>query len=167
MIQNKKKIHNSIDPLKAIIDNPELPVSTRRRAQILYDLRILKLSAIEASRKNNVTRQAIYGILKRFRNTSVETYTYDELILKLSDRFRPGRPKKKKTNINTIIELTPREKEVLLWIAAGKSNSIIAELLGISTSTVNYHVKQIFRKLEVYERTLAVVKAIRLGIIEV
>lgn len=61
--------------------------------------------------------------------------------------------------------LTIREREILLWAAEGKSDPVIAEILGISHSTVRFHIKNIFRKLEVNERTLAVVKAIRMRMI--
>ena len=64
-----------------------------------------------------------------------------------------------------IIVLTAREKEILLWAADGKSDSVIAEILGISHSTVRFHMNNIFRKLHANERTLATVKAIRHGLI--
>ncbi|OYW53637.1 MAG: hypothetical protein B7Y80_15155 [Hyphomicrobium sp. 32-62-53] len=62
-------------------------------------------------------------------------------------------------------DLTPREKEILLWAAEGKSDPVIAEIVGISYSTVRFHMSNIFRKLNAYERTLAVAKAIRQGLI--
>lgn len=63
------------------------------------------------------------------------------------------------------ISLTDREREILLWMSEGKSDSIIAEIIGISYATVRYHMNNIFLKLGVNERTLAVVKAIRHGLI--
>jgi DNA-binding CsgD family transcriptional regulator len=42
---------------------------------------------------------------------------------------------------------------------------VIADILMIKHSTVRFHIKNIFHKLEVNERTLAVVKAIKLGLI--
>jgi DNA-binding CsgD family transcriptional regulator len=53
-------------------------------------------------------------------------------------------------------ELTPRESEVLGWIAHGKQNSEIAQLLFISPHTVRKHVENIFEKLDVRTRTAAV-----------
>ena len=64
-----------------------------------------------------------------------------------------------------LVKLTKREQDILLWAAEGKSDSIIAEILGIRHPTVRFHFKNIFEKLEANERTLAVVKAIRLGLI--
>lgn len=63
------------------------------------------------------------------------------------------------------VSLTSREREILLWAAEGKSDPVIAEIIGISYPTVRYHMNNIFRKLEANERTLAVVKAIRYGLI--
>jgi DNA-binding CsgD family transcriptional regulator len=52
--------------------------------------------------------------------------------------------------------LTAREAEVLGWIARGKPNAEIAELLFISPNTVRTHVENIFEKLHVRTRTAAV-----------
>lgn len=64
-----------------------------------------------------------------------------------------------------IIHLTPREKEILLWAAEGKGDGVIAEILGISYSAVRFHMNNVFHKIGVNDRTLAVAKAIRLGLI--
>jgi len=55
--------------------------------------------------------------------------------------------------------LTLRESEVLLWIAKGKSNRDIGEILGLSARTVNKHLEQIYVKLGVENRASAAVKA--------
>lgn len=51
--------------------------------------------------------------------------------------------------------VTEREAEVLLWIARGKSNRDIAEILSLSPRTVNKHLEQIYAKLGVENRTAA------------
>ena len=48
--------------------------------------------------------------------------------------------------------LTVREGQVLLWIAKGKSNRDIGEILGLSARTVNKHLEQIYVKLGVENR---------------
>jgi DNA-binding CsgD family transcriptional regulator len=63
------------------------------------------------------------------------------------------------------IRLTAREKEILLWAAEGKSDAVIAEIIGISHATIRFHMNNIFKKLNANERTLATVKAIRHGLI--
>ncbi|RLU00816.1 DNA-binding response regulator [Ketobacter sp.] len=58
--------------------------------------------------------------------------------------------------------LTEREAEVLLWIAHGKTNREIAQILDMSPRTVNKHLEQVFKKLGVENRTAAASVAIRL-----
>lgn len=54
------------------------------------------------------------------------------------------------------IKLSPREAEILDWVAAGKSNDDIACILKISLNTVKTHLKRIFMKLGVENRMTAV-----------
>lgn len=61
--------------------------------------------------------------------------------------------------------LSPRELECLTWVGHGKSSWDIGAILGISENTVNFHMKQILRKLGTSSRTVAVVIAIRSGLI--
>lgn len=63
--------------------------------------------------------------------------------------------------------LTAREIEVLELLAEGMSNKAIAERLGISDQTVKFHVAQITSKLGVANRTEAVRRAIRRGLLTV
>jgi LuxR family quorum sensing-dependent transcriptional regulator len=60
-------------------------------------------------------------------------------------------------------ELTLREREVLQWIAAGKSSWDVSVILGISERTVNWLIARAGRKLNAVNRTHAVVNAIRAG----
>ncbi|TWF54876.1 response regulator transcription factor [Neorhizobium alkalisoli] len=55
--------------------------------------------------------------------------------------------------------LTQRESEVLMWIAKGKSNKDIGDILGLSSRTVNKHLEQIYVKLGVENRASAAVRA--------
>ncbi len=64
--------------------------------------------------------------------------------------------KKKGTDMNALQPLTPREREVLKWLKCGKTSWAIARILRISERTVNYHVNNIMRKLDVSNRTQAV-----------
>ncbi len=63
--------------------------------------------------------------------------------------------------------LTGREMEVLLEVAAGNSNKIIADHLKISEQTVKTHMKIILAKLAANDRTHAVTIALKRGIIEI
>lgn len=62
-------------------------------------------------------------------------------------------------------DLSQRELDVIRWIGEGKSNAVIADILGISKNSVDSYVKRIFAKLGVSDRTAAAVKAVALGLI--
>lgn len=66
-----------------------------------------------------------------------------------------------------IIKLSSREHEVLCWIAKSKSNSEIASLLKLSTSTVDTFVRRLFAKLEVTDRISAVLEGVSRGYIKI
>ena len=62
-------------------------------------------------------------------------------------------------------DLSMRELEILRWVAQGKSNSAIADILGISAGTVDTYLRRLFEKLGVADRTSAAVKGVSLGLI--
>jgi len=61
-------------------------------------------------------------------------------------------------------QLTPRERDVLGLIAFGQTNREIADILGLTFSTVKTHVEHLIGKLGVSDRTQAAVRAIELGL---
>jgi ATP/maltotriose-dependent transcriptional regulator MalT len=61
--------------------------------------------------------------------------------------------------------LTAREREILALIAMGKSNPQLAAQLIIGAGTVKTHTLNIYRKLEVANRTQAIVRAQELGLL--
>ncbi|MEM7236756.1 MAG: LuxR family transcriptional regulator [Pseudomonadota bacterium] len=61
--------------------------------------------------------------------------------------------------------LSRREREILNWMARGKSNAVIADILDISAHTVDTHVRRIFSKLDVQDRTTAAIRGIGSGLI--
>jgi DNA-binding CsgD family transcriptional regulator len=63
------------------------------------------------------------------------------------------------------IDLTPRERDVLLLMAEGASNKAIARRLGISVHTAKFHVGSLLDKLDATGRTDAVAHAARRGVI--
>lgn len=63
------------------------------------------------------------------------------------------------------VNLTNREREVLKLLAEGACNEKIAQSLYISVATVKAHLTGIFEKLGVNSRSLAIVKALKLGIV--
>jgi NarL family two-component system response regulator LiaR len=62
--------------------------------------------------------------------------------------------------------LTERELEVIKALAQGKSNKEIARVLDISEKTVRNHASNIYKKLHIFDRTQAVIYAIREGLVD-
>ena len=61
---------------------------------------------------------------------------------------------------SALAALTPREREVLQWVAAGKIDRDIADIVGASVRTVHKHLQHIYAKLGVETRTAAVMRAL-------
>lgn len=64
-------------------------------------------------------------------------------------------------------QLSNREREVLIWIANGKSISAIGAILGLSPETIKTYLKRLYAKLGVNNRLGATIKGIRLELVEV
>lgn len=62
--------------------------------------------------------------------------------------------------------LTDRELEIVQWIARGRANKEIGEILSLSENTVKNHVKSILSKLNAKDRTHAVTEALKRGIFQ-
>jgi len=65
----------------------------------------------------------------------------------------------------TTTPLSGRELQCLEWVSLGKTSWETASILGVSERTVNFHLRNACRKLNVYGRQAAVVKAVRLGLL--
>ena len=57
-----------------------------------------------------------------------------------------------------LFDLTPRESQILAWVARGKTNREVAELLWIAPTTVRKHLENVYAKLGVTTRTAAVAR---------
>ncbi|MCM1199836.1 MAG: response regulator transcription factor [Bacteroides fragilis] len=101
-------------------------------------------------------KKAIYMVL------SGKTYIQPSLIPELNFRLANRDVEKDKIEF-----LTKRELEVLIQVANGMSNKEIALNLDISERTVKNHISNIFKKIDVSDRTQAAVFAIRNNIIKV
>lgn len=93
--------------------------------------------------------------------TQGETYIQPSLIPALNSKMIEKNQDEEKIDV-----LTRRELEVLKLLAVGMYNKEVAEKLNISERTVKNHVSNIFKKLEVTDRTQAAVFAIRNNLIK-
>ena len=90
-----------------------------------------------------------------------ESYIQSSLIPSLNSRLVNRDMDKEK-----IESLTKRELEVLIQVANGMFNKEIAVILSISERTVKNHISNIFKKIEVSDRTQAAVFAIKNNLIQ-
>lgn len=68
-------------------------------------------------------------------------------------------------SVGDIERLSPRERDVLDELVKGASNTAIAEALGLSESTVRFHLRNILSKLHAHSRTEAAVRALSRGLV--
>ena len=66
----------------------------------------------------------------------------------------------------TIQQLSDRERQCLQWIAKGKTSWETAAILQVSERTVNFHVGNACRKLNVYNRQAGVSLAVQQGLLD-
>jgi DNA-binding NarL/FixJ family response regulator len=84
---------------------------------------------------------------------------------RLIDQFAEH-PAARHSDARSLEGITEREREVLTYVARGLSNAEIAEVLTLSEGTVKTHVKHIFSKLDLRDRTQAVIFAYDAGLVE-
>jgi DNA-binding NarL/FixJ family response regulator len=80
-------------------------------------------------------------------------------------RRAPAAPFSPNTQAQEALGISGRELEVLVLLAAGRSNKEIARRLEVSPNTVKTHVTKLFAKLEAQRRTEAIQRARELGMI--
>ncbi len=84
-----------------------------------------------------------------------------------SEELSSLQQKPDKKVVDFLAQLTPREIEILNYVAQGYANKLIAVELGISESTIKTHITAILSKMDAKDRTEAVVIAIKHGLISV
>jgi len=100
----------------------------------------------------------------RLREELFESRKNAELLRGLISTEQPEAESSDSENLDII--LTPREKEVLGLVATGLSNKEIAVKLFLSDKTIKTHLRNIYKKLDVNDRTAAAVLALRDGLVE-
>jgi DNA-binding NarL/FixJ family response regulator len=93
-----------------------------------------------------------------------DTIIAPDLAQKMLTTFEGGRPT---GSAHLAPPLTERELEVIKALAQGMSDRQIARSLSISEKTVRNHTSNIYRKLHIFDRTQAVIYAVREGVIDV
>lgn len=89
----------------------------------------------------------------------LERHTEKEIYAQAKVEFEPDFSSSKPLET---LGLTPREAEVLLWLAQGKSNPEISMILGAAEGTIKKHIEHIFEKLAVESRNAASLRAVEL-----
>lgn len=121
------------------------------------------VNAVDMNIDGYILKDSESGILKNaiYAVCDGESYIQNELIPMLNSRMINRDLDKEKLKT-----LTKREIEVLKAIAAGLLNKEIATNLGISERTVKNHISNIFKKIDVADRTQAAVFAIKNNIVK-
>lgn len=122
------------------------------------------MKAVDIGINGYVLKDSESAVLKKAISSIVagEMYIQPSLIPALNAKMI----EKNEDNIK-IENLTSREIEVLQLLAVGMFNKEIAESLNISERTVKNHVSNIFKKLEVTDRTQAAVFSIKNGLVNI
>lgn len=104
------------------------------------------------------------GIAVGTQEKSINTANMAPVVGRIAVQFHFSYQLLTQAPINRMI-LTQRETEVLRWCAAGKSNGDIGEILSISAHTVDFHLRNVYRKLGTGDRVSSTLKAFTLGLI--
>jgi len=147
-------IMNGAEATKAIIEQwPEAKVMVV--TSFLDDDKVypaLEAGAISYILKTSNAKRIAEAIRETLKG---QTVLEPEVTTKMMQRMRTG------NEIHLHDDLTERELEILLLLTEGKTNQMIAEELFIAVKTVKTHVSNLLSKLEVQDRTQAVIYAFK------
>ena len=104
--------------------------------------------------KNTAPVDILSAIQEIYEGGSPMTPTIANRVLKMLKNQRTS-------DASNIFNLTEREKKILACLVEGMSYKLIAEECAISIDTVNVHIKNIYKKLQVHSKSEAVAKAIK------
>jgi two-component system, NarL family, response regulator DegU len=129
-----------------------------------YDNPDLIFRALKAGAVGYLLKNARFQeILKTLRRVAAgEMFLNPELAGKFLREFQRDQEVEELRRL--VQTLSPREEEVLRFVAMGETNREISHRLFISELTVKMHIASIFRKLQVNDRTKAAVLALRAGL---
>jgi DNA-binding CsgD family transcriptional regulator len=155
---------DDLELLNAINNEKELVLMNEAKEAGLH-------SGLGLSLKNYHGEIVGMGFASSFNKVALDVTT-QQFILLVSKQFDLNfktisldkKHRNKKFAIPTCV-LTPRQKDILCWIAKDKTYNEIASILNITENTILYHTKGIFKRLGVQSQMSAVLKAIKLGLI--
>lgn len=139
------------------------PQAVRLMAEVLPEPQVAGVVLPDAARKaiagGFVSGSIVLGQLgtRRLALSMIGRTGDDELLFRLMSDDVGG----EEAALKRRFSVTSREAEVLLWIARGKSNRDIGEILGLSPRTVNKHLETIYAKLGVENRASAAILAMK------
>lgn len=139
-----------------------------RKTPICKDIPVIMLTAV------NEDQKMVTGLKIGADDYIVKPFVLPNLLARIEAvlrRSRTNQNKSQKSNvtinqINQFNSLTRREKDVLLLVTQGENNKSIAEKLVVSEITVKSHLNNIFKKLNVSNRTQAVLLAMQMNLVE-
>ncbi|PPC81677.1 MAG: DNA-binding response regulator [Methylotenera sp.] len=111
----------------------------------------------------NIDTDFLLDSIRRAANG--ESVMSPQMAVRVADAIR----KPQNNNLNATsdsVELSPREREVIIKLARGGSNKDIARALNMAESTVKIHVQSILRKLNLSSRVQAAVYAVEHGLVD-
>lgn len=151
----------------------------------LMDLRMPRLEGVDAINRIRADRPDARVIILTTYDTDEDIYRglqagargyvlkdadFEDLVeavrtVHSGKRYLPANVATKLAERMTTEELTEREREVLSLLLLGSGNAELAQALHISEGTVKFHINNIFQKLNVHDRTQAVIVALKRGLI--
>lgn len=139
-----------------------------RKTPICKDIPVIMLTAV------NEDQKMVTGLKIGADDYIVKPFVLPNLLARIEAVLRRSRTiqnKSQKSNvtinqINQFNSLTRREKDVLLLVTQGENNKSIAEKLVVSEITVKSHLNNIFKKLNISNRTQAVLLAMQMNLVE-
>jgi DNA-binding NarL/FixJ family response regulator len=155
-----------LDGIEATRRIVALPMPVRPRVVVLttFDLDEHAVAAIRAGASGFLLKDvAPLDMLAALRTVHAgDAVIAPSTTRRLLDQFAPSHDP---VAVRAIDELTAREREVLLALAGGRSNTEIATVLGVAEGTIKTHVGRILVKLGVRDRVQAVVLAYESGLV--
>ncbi len=138
--------------------------ATRQIRQINPDARIIALTSYDGDQ--DIYKAIEAGVRGYILKEMVHTKVIDAIrTVHSGKRLMPQEVAERLSEYFPQVALTPREVEVLKYVARGMANKEIAHQLGTASGTVKMHVQNILAKLNASDRTHAVTIALERGIL--